>query len=499
MTARRVRPVGTSIRLTGLALAVAFAVLAAGAGWWQVIEAQRLSTAPDNPAVQSVARRTLRGTIVDREGRWLARSARDANGEATRTYRDATISQVIGYASRRYGTTGLERTWNAELLGLGGDPLGDLLGKFRTSGTHPLGLRLTLDLALQQAAVAALGDDRGAVVMLDPVTGDVLALASTPTYDASALADAETAEATFSALVADPADPLLPRATLGRYTPGSVLKIVTGLAALDAGAVTRETTFAEQPPAEENGLLVEGYRIRDGHHPMTDDRALDLVEATEVSCNVWFALAGLRTGGQALVDTAARLGFGAPIPFDLPTAVSQVTGGGGPAPGGFLDDVELASASFGQGQAFVTPLQMALVAATVANDGVLMRPRLVLELRDAQDRVVRAFGPERIRRVVDAPDAQVMQDAMQRAVEGRLGRLFTSGAKVPGVVTAGKSGSAQLDAAGLPHSWFIGFAPVESPRVAIAVVVERGGRGSDRAAPVAGALMERFFELYGQG
>ena len=118
-------------------------------------------------------------------------------------------------------------------------------------------------------------------------------------------------------------------------------------------------------------------RVRDGHHPETGSRALDLIGATEVSCNIWYALTGLATGGEALTDYAKRMGFDAPLPFDLPTAVSQVTGGDGSAPGGFQDDVELANAAYGQGETFVTPLQMALVASTIANGGVLMQPHLV--------------------------------------------------------------------------------------------------------------------------
>ncbi len=195
------RPIGGNIWRTGLALAAAFATLAVGAGYWQVVDAQRLSRAADNPAVIAVARRALRGPIVDRDDRWLARSERDANGEAVREYRDTSISHVVGYASRQFGTAGLERAYNAELIGLGGsDPFGGLLDKFDASRRTPLGLRTTLDLRLQHAAVEALGDDHGAVVMLDPATGDVLALASTPTYDAAAIADPDTAAEAFGAL-----------------------------------------------------------------------------------------------------------------------------------------------------------------------------------------------------------------------------------------------------------------------------------------------------------
>ena len=177
------RPIGVSVFRTGLALACAFAILAVGAGWWQVVEAQQLSTAADNPAVIALSRRTLRGPMVDRDGVWLARSDRDQNGEATRRYRDTSISHVVGYASRQL--SGLERAYNAQLLGLvGSDPFGGLTDKFNLVPREPLGLRLSLDLTLQRAAVKALGRDFGAVVMLDPATGEILALASTPTYDA---------------------------------------------------------------------------------------------------------------------------------------------------------------------------------------------------------------------------------------------------------------------------------------------------------------------------
>ena len=345
----RSRAIRANVFRTGVAVVAAFSVLAAGAGWWQVAEAERLSTAADNPAVIAIARRALRGEIEDRNGLWLARSDRDANGEAVRRYRDDTISQVVGYASRRYGTAGLERTYNAQLLGLAGaGTLSDLMGKFTSAPDRRLGLRLTLDLRLQRAAVRALGSNAGAVVMLDPATGEVLALASTPVYDASAVADPATATRAFEALQADDARPLLPRATLGRYVPGSVFKIVTAIAGLDSGALDPSTTFPEQPAAEAGGLLVDGFRIRDGHHTFTGGLPLDLAGATEVSCNIWYALAGLRTGGERLVSEAAELGFGAPIPFDLPTAISRVTSGGGNGPGGFGDVVELASAAFGR-------------------------------------------------------------------------------------------------------------------------------------------------------
>ncbi len=485
------RPLGRGIMHVAIVLSVAFGTLAAALGYWGIVQAPDLMRSPYDPAVIAAARTVPRGRILDRDGKVLARNAKDANGENYRVYASDAISPVVGYASQIYGRAGLERTYDAELAGLAGDPLADALRKFGATPYDPKTLTLSLSYDLQRAAVRALGDHRGAVVMLDPRTGEILALASTPTFDASAIADPKTSVATFEGLLDDKDQPLLPRATLGRYVPGSVFKIVTAVAGLGSGAITPATTFKQQPGAEKNGLLVDGYRVRDGHHPETGKTALDLVGATEVSCNIYYALTGLETGGDQLVAYARRMGFDAPLPFDLPTAVSQVTGGGGPAPGGFDDDVELANAAYGQAETFVTPLQMALVAATVADDGVLMRPRLVTSMEGKRSGK-RTIGASRMATVIDAEDAHAIRDAMVQAVEGPLGRRFTSGAKVDGVTTAGKSGTAELGGTGEPHSWFIGFAPAEAPTVAIAVLVEQAGRGGEVAAPIAGDLMTRY-------
>jgi penicillin-binding protein A len=485
------RPLGRGIVHVALVLSVAFGTLGAALGYWGVVRAPDLSTSPDDPAVIAAARTVPRGRILDRDGKVLARNEKDEHGEYYRVYAGDGISHVVGYASRQYGRAGLERSYDAELAGLAGDPIADALRKFGATPYDPKTLKLSLSLDLQRAAIRALGSHKGAVVMLDPRTGEVLALASTPTYDASAIANPTTSVKTFQDLLDDKRQPLLPRATIGRYVPGSVFKIVTAVAGLGSGAVSPDTSYAEQPKAEKDGLLVDGFRVRDGHHPQTGSRRLDFVEATEVSCNIWYALTGLRTGGDALVTFAERMGFDQPIPFDLPTAVSQVNDGSGSQPGGFADDVELANAAYGQAETFVTPLQMALVASTVADDGVLMQPHLVTSLTGKQSGT-RTIGPSRMASVIDAGVAREIQAAMVQAVEGDLGQEFTSGAKIPGITTAGKSGTAELGGTGEPHSWFIGFAPAEAPTVAIAVIVEQGGRGGETAAPIAGNLMARW-------
>lgn len=485
------RPIPRSISHVGFALTIAFGVLAGGAGYWQVVRSDELSTAPENPAVVAAAQSVVRGEIVDRDGTVLATAKSTASGQPYRIYTDRSISSVIGYASLNHGTAGLERTFSAELTGLSNpDPIRNLLKKFQSDPYDPQALTLSLSLPLQKAAVKGLGNDRGAVVMLDPRTGEVLALASTPTYDASAIANPATEAAGFAAVRDNPAQPLLTRATQGQYVPGSVFKIVTAVAGLGSGKITPDTTFPNQAKAERDGLVVGGFRIHE--HPGVPARTFKLVDAMEVSSNIWFALAGLKTGGGPMSDFAGKMGFGKALPFDLPTFASQLTNGGGPLPGGFADEVELANAAYGQAETLVTPLQMALVAATVANDGDLMRPRLVTALTGKAG--TRTIPADSLGRVISADQANAITAAMVRAVEGPLGRQFTTGAKVPGVTTAGKSGTAELGGTGAPHSWFIGFAPADHPQIAIAVLVERGGRGGERAAPLAGSLMKLYFD-----
>jgi peptidoglycan glycosyltransferase len=485
------RPVSRSITHVGLTLTIAFGVLAGWAGYWQVFRSPDLSTAADNPGVIAAARNVVRGKIVDRDGKVLATTKRDANGDPYRVYPERSVSAVVGYASRRFGTAGLERSYAAELIGLSNpDPIRNLLKKFETDPSDPQTLTLSLSLALQKAAVKGLGNDSGAVVMLDPRTGEVLVLASTPTFDASAIANPATEEQGFAEVRDAASQPLLNRATQGRYVPGSVFKIVTAIAALGSGAIDASTTFPNQAKAETDGLVVSGFRIRE--HPGVPARTLDLAHATEVSSNIFFALTGLKTGGANLAEYATKLGFAGDVGFDLPVAPSQVTNGKGNQPGGFLDDAELANASYGQAETFVTPFEMALVAATVANGGELMRPHLVTALTGRSG--TRTVAPESLRRVISQDQAAAVNAAMVRAVEGSLGRQFTPGAAVPGIITAGKSGTAELGGSGEPHSWFIGFAPANDPQIAIAVLVERGGRGAERAVPLGGSLLRAYFD-----
>ncbi len=489
-------PLGRGLAGLTVVVLVAYGALALGLGYWQGIQAQTLTEAPDNPIV-AVLRDAPRGRILDARGTVLAQDV-VSGGTRRRSYPLVSAAPVVGYWTRTLGAAGLERTYDAQLSGFAGlTPVDRLLRKFRADPTSPQDVVTTLDMRLQAQAARLLAGRRGAIVALEPSTGRILAMVGNPSFDPNKLVDPAGGQAYLASLQAGPASasPLLNRATLGRYTPGSIFKIVTEIAGLGSGALSASTTFPAQPSEERTGFTVEGFTVVDGHHTFTRSTALDLLQATSVSCNIYFAHAGLQIGGAALREWARRLGFEASIPFDLPVAASQVTGGDGPL-SGFVDQVELANAAYGQGETFVTPLQMALVAATVANQGALMRPTLLDALRASDGgALVEQRSPQLWRQVLAPAQAGVVQQAMEAAVESAWGRPFGGGAAIPGVPTAGKTGTAQLGGNGEPHAWFIGFAPADAPRIAVAVLLEQGGHGGEVAAPIGGQLMGAWLRL----
>ncbi len=482
------RIAGSLLRLS-LALALMYATLGGGLLYWQVMQARALTTDALNPIVLAAARDAPRGTIFASNGKVLADNV--AGNQRQREYPYEVAAPVVGYRSAIFGTAGLEKTYDSELTGLGSLNGGDdLLRKFQSQQYNPTDLHTSLDIDLQQAAADLLGDQHGAVVAIEPSSGRILALVDSPTYDPNRIVDPDQGRKYVASLQESTDSPLLNRATQGLYVPGSVFKIVTATAALSSGAITSDTTYPDQPGEIDTGFLVDGFRVHDFPRKVQTDHPLNFDEATEVSDNIWFAHAGLATGPQNLIEWAARYGFGQRIPFELPTSPSQVTGGGGPYDG-FRDRVELANAAYGQAEVLVTPLQMAMVAATIANHGLEMKPMLVDYLQ-ASDGTVTQIGPQALSQVCDPGVASTIAQAMQQAVEGQYGKIFAGAAKVPGVPTAGKSGTAQLGGDAAPHSWFIGYAPADAPTIAIAVIVEGGGAGAQRAVPMAGELMSRY-------
>jgi peptidoglycan glycosyltransferase len=349
-------------------------------------------------------------------------------------------------------------------------------------------LVLTIDVDVQRAAAAALGDRAGAVVALDPRTGEVLALVSQPTYDPGRL------EAEWERIREDPSHPLVNRATSGLYPPGSTFKVVTAAAAVELGKVDLQERF----PCQE-GVVVEGWHLPCksppqpptltfaqalawSSNPVFARVGLDLASPTPIDLGddaprpYWWETHGVLDSFEVLRAYAERFGIGSSIPFDLPTEDGQIIASDEPTP------VLVAATAFGQGELLVTPLHMVLVAATVANDGLVPQPYLVAEIRQPNGVTLHPHRPgEGQRRAIKPETAAVLRDMMRLGVTEGWART----AALPNVAVAGKTGTAEVGGGADHHAWFIGFAPYEAPRVAVAVVVEHGGDGTAVAGPIA--------------
>lgn len=439
-----------------------FFVFFAALAYWQVFRTD-LAGDDRNPRVLSAFYDPARGRILDRDGNVLAESL----GDGTRYYTDASVAHAVGYLDPRYGSQGVELAFNQELTGQRPSGwAGALQAEFDRGRLEGNDIRLTLDPAVQAAAAAALGARKGAVIALDPRSGEVLAMVSVPTYDPGGLTTAG------DALFSDPDAPLLNRAIQGLYPPGSTFKTVTAAAALGGGVITPETIV--ECPGE---IVIDGFPVSCRNVPQGVG-TYPFRDAFTFSVNAIFADVGVKTGWEKLLRTARAFGFERQIAFTLETAASQVY-----APGSALSRVLLASTAFGQGELLATPLQMAVVAAVIANDGELARPHLTIgAYRDGA--LVRELEHPETTRVIDTSLARTLRDFMVAVVDNGQ----ASGVSIPGVSVGGKTGTAEAGD-GTSHAWFVAFAPAENPRVAVVVVVENGGQGGVVASPIAGAVI----------
>ncbi len=442
----------------GRVIALCFVAMALGLGYWGLARAPALVTRDDNPRYVEAERRVRRGDILDRNGRPLVRSEPGGGGVWKRVYLVPEAAPVVGYASIDQGTGGIESAYDAELRG---DRAMSPTERLRADLLHlysaGVELGLTLDIEVQRAAAEALGDRTGAVVLLDARTGDILAMVSQPTFDPNSL------EADWPRLQFDPDKPMLNRATQGLYPPGLVFETLTLAAVLEERLAEPTTVFTD-----ELGVVLDVEPPISCPSDPPRER-FTLAEAYTWPCSVLFARLGLELGGEQLADHVTRMGIGRPINLPLDAASGQVL------QRGVWNKLLAARTAMGQGEVLVTPLEMALVVAAVANDGLQPVPRLVLDV-DGQPLPPPAPSP-------------VLSAQTARQVRSVLAQAFAAGREaipVPASGIAGRGGSADSGLPGAPpHAWFIGFAPVEQPRYAVAVIVEHGDRGWEVAAPIA--------------
>lgn len=441
-----------------------FLVLFGYLAFLQVWKGPALASNPYNHRFLEQEARIKRGTIFDHKGIVLARTEM-SSGREKRIYPEgASTVHVVGYISERYGRTGLESAYDRQLLGMEGPDrlrnlISGLLGKEQVGGD----LVLSIDAELQEMALDLLGNRRGAVVLLDTQTGAVRVMASSPSYNPNHLDDY------WSTLLNSEDTPLINRAAQGAYPPGSTFKIVTA-----AGALAASPDFADKTYSCPGYLMVDGYQLND----VAVHGKVNLKSAMAVSCNTTFAWLGLNLGAEGFYRSVKAFGIGETIDLRIPVRAGTL------APAGEMTQSELASSSIGQGQILVSPLHMALVAEAIANKGTIMRPYLVEAARSSLGQTIQKASYRAWLNATTPEISQIIKDGMVDAV--RYGTAKAAG--VSGMQVAGKTGSAQ-NPLGQAHAWFIGFAPADQSRMAVAVVVENAGSGGSIAAPMAGSLL----------
>ena len=450
----------------GIMMLGLFVVLVVYLSYLQVVKGPALAASPYNRRFQEYESQVRRGTIYDVKGVALARTEFSGGKKGSRVYpRGADMAHLVGYISDRYGRAGLESAFDGNLLGMeGADKIKNLINKLLGKDQAGGDIALTVDSSLQKLAMDLLGSRRGAVVLLDPRTGAVRVMASSPSYDPNHL------DENWSRLVKDEASPLMNRAAQGAYPPGSTFKVVTAAGALAANPDLASKTFDCQ-----GYLMVDGYKLTD----LAVHGEVNLTKALAVSCNTTFAQLGLNLGADGFYRTVKAFGLEQDPALEIPVRPGTM------APPGKMIPTELASSAIGQGKVLVSPLHMALVAAAIANKGVMMRPYLVETVKDSLGETTQRAAAHPWLNAITPEISGVIREGMVDAVRYGTARA----AAVSGMQVAGKTGSAE-NARGQTHAWFIGFAPSDQPRLAIAVILENAGMGGSVAAPVAGSLLE---------
>ena len=469
-------------RLFGV-VTVLFVILAGFTAWWTVVQADELRGERANKRPLFEAQKIKRGTIRTADGTVIAVSNPVGRGESRRFVRDYPLGGLfghpIGYSFAEKGNSEFERYHDETLTGRDSevDSLIDQL-----TGATPSGKSITtaLDAGAQQTAFDLLAGQAGSVVAIEPDTGKVRVAASLPTYDPNLVPE------DLGELNADSSAPLLDRATQGQYPPGSTFKVVTAAAALDSGAID-STTLIDSPST----LTIQGQPL--SNFGGASFGQIDVQTALTNSANTFFATLGETIGSGTLFEYMERFGFNSKPRIDLPRdelSVSGVFDDGSLVDAS--DGVDVARIAIGQERLLVTPLQMAEVAAAIANDGTLIEPRIWTTVRDPDGRVTARMEPERQSQVMRPATADELTEAMKDVVSEGTG----TAAALSGIDVAGKTGTAEVpgraECGGLPNqAWFIGFAPADDPEIAVAATVEcTTGTGGSVAAPIAAGVMQ---------
>lgn len=432
--------------------------------YFNMFRAEEIAANPYNKRQWEDEKFVKRGSIYDKDGEVLAETVVDGDSRIRKYPKGHLYSHIIGYCSQVYGKSGLEMTYDKELLGHG-----DISISFNElrSGYD---LNLTIDNDLQKYAYDQLGGRRGAVVALEPSTGKILAMVSCPDFDPTT----SKLEDNWKYIVEREDAPLLARATGGLYPPGSTYKIVTAATAYNAGYT--EKVFDDDGTFEADGLKVENY----GGEKYGE---IDLKKGFGVSSNFVFCKLGYELGAENVLNAAESFGINKEIKTDFPVAKSRIEYKN-------MADADAALVSIGQGQLLMTPLHVAMMGAAAGNGGKMMKPYLVDKITASSGVTLGTTRPETLYQPMSAACAEYINELMVNAVENGTGRS----AKISGITVGGKTGTAENET-DKDHAWFVGYAPAEKPLIAVAVLLEYdGGAGGRKAAPIAKNIMNKYLK-----
>jgi penicillin-binding protein A len=449
-------------RLTAAALA-GFIIVCLMLTYWQAVAAPRLEDAEENNRVERIRRRVQPGRLLTSDGLTIL-DAKETEDGWERVYADTeAFCHLTGYNAR----SGLQKTLSDVFYAQKGysQPWEDIL-QGRPAGND---ITLTINGHLQQLARRMMRGRRGAVIALEPESGALLVLYSAPTYDPTGITRSED---DYNVFRYDPEKPEINRPLQGMYPPGSVFKIFTAAAAIDAGLSDPGAKLECAGAERIAGTLVK-CRRSGGHGKITLRRAL------ADSCNIAFAKLGNELGPDRFRGYVKSFHLLDAANLPLPTSTGRMADFKG-----FKGEMQLAEASFGQGASLLTPLSIARLTATIARGGEVVQPFIVADVRTAGGRVITRGEGHVLGRAISKETAQAVAGMMRSVVEEGTGGV----ADIAGVEVAAKTGSAQ-NPAGEPHAWFTCFAPADSPSVVVTVIVENGGSGSAVAGPVAVAVL----------